>query len=348
MFGLNFDTKNDAAENSIMQTITIAVSAILIAAGLVTAPGLINNARDSNVKNDLSNLAYAQEYLSSDSGKYTSSVSALTSQQGIKTTLSSKSEVGVFSGSDCYAIFGKSSSGKYFYRTSNSGDVKTVSLPWSATKPAGYPANCTYPASASAAVVSRVTNLISYSIPTASQPFEPEFGGATGTTSFLNDGSINTPYQRSTWTSAAGLSGFPAVVLSPRVNEPMKANTKYTFSMWVRSSVPVTDTSNMTLFTFGDKGAQSPGGQGPYLEANKWTRISYTFTTQDAANSSWPQYRLSGETIKKFVPGATLDATQAIMTEGEVDYDFANGDSTGWSWNGTPGNSTSSGYPNVH
>lgn len=51
----------DGGENSIMQTITIAVSAILIAAGLVTAPGLINNARDNNARIDLANLAYAQE-----------------------------------------------------------------------------------------------------------------------------------------------------------------------------------------------------------------------------------------------------------------------------------------------
>ena len=41
---------NDIAENSIMQTISIAVSAILIAAGLITAPSLINNARDVNAK----------------------------------------------------------------------------------------------------------------------------------------------------------------------------------------------------------------------------------------------------------------------------------------------------------
>jgi len=62
--------RNDAAENSIMQTITIAVSAILIAAGLVTAPGLINNARDNNAKTDLANIAYAQSFVQGISGQY--------------------------------------------------------------------------------------------------------------------------------------------------------------------------------------------------------------------------------------------------------------------------------------
>jgi len=65
-----FYLKDDRAENSIMQTITIAVSAILIAAGLVTAPGLINNARDNNAKTDLANIAYAQEFVLSVQGTY--------------------------------------------------------------------------------------------------------------------------------------------------------------------------------------------------------------------------------------------------------------------------------------
>lgn len=53
-----------------MQTITIAVSAILIAAGLVTAPGLINNARDNNARTDLDNIAFSQEFALGSSGEY--------------------------------------------------------------------------------------------------------------------------------------------------------------------------------------------------------------------------------------------------------------------------------------
>jgi len=60
----------DAGENSIMQTISIAVSAILIAAGLITAPSLINNARDVNARSDLANLAMAQEYALANDGQY--------------------------------------------------------------------------------------------------------------------------------------------------------------------------------------------------------------------------------------------------------------------------------------
>jgi len=66
--------EDDAAENSIMQTISIAVSAILIAAGLITAPSLINNARDVNAKQDLANIALAQEYAIANDGYYYSNL----------------------------------------------------------------------------------------------------------------------------------------------------------------------------------------------------------------------------------------------------------------------------------
>jgi len=66
--------RSDSAENSIMQTITIAVSAILIAAGLVTAPGLINNARDNNARTDLANIAYTEEFVLSSVGDYSENI----------------------------------------------------------------------------------------------------------------------------------------------------------------------------------------------------------------------------------------------------------------------------------
>ena len=63
-------TRDDRGENSIMQVISIAVSAILIVAGLVTAPSLIQSARNTNAQNDLANIAYVEEYVNSNSGAY--------------------------------------------------------------------------------------------------------------------------------------------------------------------------------------------------------------------------------------------------------------------------------------
>ena len=51
----------DRAESSIMQTITVAVSAIVIAAGTVTMPGIINSQKENTVKSQLGNVAFAEE-----------------------------------------------------------------------------------------------------------------------------------------------------------------------------------------------------------------------------------------------------------------------------------------------
>jgi type II secretory pathway pseudopilin PulG len=140
---------DDKAENSIMQTITIAVSAILIAAGLVTAPGLINNARDSNARTNLANIAYAQEYEFADSGRYLPTISALNSGEGIKLTVDAQSRVGMLTNDsgkeNCYTAFSESTSGRVFFRSCDSTVVREVPSAWPTTAPAGFPASITWP-----------------------------------------------------------------------------------------------------------------------------------------------------------------------------------------------------------
>lgn len=64
--------KNDAAENSVMQTISIAVSTILVAVGLMAVPNMLRNAQDDNARADIDNLAYAEEFVLADTGRYLS------------------------------------------------------------------------------------------------------------------------------------------------------------------------------------------------------------------------------------------------------------------------------------
>ena len=128
----------DSAENSIMQTISIAVSAILIAAGLITAPSLINNARDVNAKGDLANLAYAEEFHLADQGVYSGDLTALKNIKGselpggVKATYSqdvADFNIQVGTGTDGDATFSavvKSDSGKFFKRTSDNTTVTQV------------------------------------------------------------------------------------------------------------------------------------------------------------------------------------------------------------------------------
>lgn len=135
--------KNDSAENSIMQTITIAVSAILIAAGLVTAPGLINNARDNNATGDLANIAYAEAAVESNStimafdnhpdstyrllenpGEDGSAVKFTTS--GYQKNKNGAGRILVSVQGNNWVGFTKSSSGKVFMRTSQNSNTVLV------------------------------------------------------------------------------------------------------------------------------------------------------------------------------------------------------------------------------
>lgn len=132
-----FDLRNrlaaDTAENSIMQTITIAVSAILIAAGLVTAPGLINNARDNNARTDLANIAFSQEFNLANTGTYAADLDALqlsaeaaidAGTSGPRLTLSGGVDVEIFNAdADGYTVIAISQSGKVFHRLSGNGQV---------------------------------------------------------------------------------------------------------------------------------------------------------------------------------------------------------------------------------
>ena len=133
--------RDDRAENSIMQTITIAVSAILIAAGLMTAPGLIINARDNNARTDLANLAYAQEWALANNTKYYENVqpgepnslfdktTGSELSTGISYTLSggveNQSALVCKSGGWHYLMKATSGSGKTFYITDGSSAVST-------------------------------------------------------------------------------------------------------------------------------------------------------------------------------------------------------------------------------
>jgi hypothetical protein len=142
---------DDEAENSIMQTITIAVSAILIAAGLVTAPGLINNARDSNATGDLANIATGEEFYIAQTGEYSDSLLAVTTQDNARVVLSSPYTTAIIRSDDgkTTVTFAYSKSGKMFWRSSDSSVTHSFNAnDWVAgyPAPAGYPSNVDFPA----------------------------------------------------------------------------------------------------------------------------------------------------------------------------------------------------------
>jgi len=133
--------KMDGGENSVMQTISIAVSVIIFAVGLINAPGLINSAKDSNATNDISNLVLAEESVLAESGKYLTGLDkgvpeSLFAQSNLKVTLSGgvkNHSIVVCEKPQAFLIKATSAAGKTFYRSSfstlTSTDITKITIP---------------------------------------------------------------------------------------------------------------------------------------------------------------------------------------------------------------------------
>jgi hypothetical protein len=337
---LNFES--DAAENSIMQTITIAVSAILIAAGLVTAPGLINNARDNNTTGDLANLAYAQEFQLSDTGKYAATLSDIQANSSgdnkIKLTLSSKSVLGMVTGSDCYALFGQSSSGNYFIRTSASANTIAVGKTWSTTKPAGYPANCAYPTTAVDALGSKITNLATNgSLESGNTDgYNGYYGGPLSTTTEDHYGSTGTTSLKLTTNSSVQNQPQGMIYETPNASTIGGA---YVGSAWIKCAAGV-----KADFGFRVDNSQESSPDSFTCTGN-WERhsIQYNINGLTTAGASGVQFRYIG------IPpvGTTAYFDDIQIESGTVLHDYIDGSSTNAKWDGVKNNSTATGYSKV-
>ncbi|HEY8992463.1 MAG TPA: carbohydrate binding domain-containing protein [Candidatus Microsaccharimonas sp.] len=71
-----------------------------------------------------------------------------------------------------------------------------------------------------------------------------------------------------------------------------------------------------------------------------WQRVSLTFTAPATTGKIGIQYVHSPAEA-----GVVIWGDAAMCTQGATVYDYADGSSTGWTWNGTADNSSSIGYP---
>lgn len=129
---------NDRAENSIMQTIGIAVSAILVATGLVSMPGIVNGGRDNAARQDLRSVVTAETFAFSSSGAYlplSASDPSLASTAGVKLSQSAYragAGIAVVVAADglSYTAYARSDSGALFTATSAATDpIAAASAP---------------------------------------------------------------------------------------------------------------------------------------------------------------------------------------------------------------------------
>lgn len=161
-------------------------------------------------------------------------------------------------------------------------------------------------------------------------------GGPTGITSNFyrrEASSVATGDSIRIWVVGAGTSAIPA---SP--------NTTYMFSGYMRSSFYLTDGIDIRVQQSNSGGSTTSDLTGPSSTPqapNVWQRVVRFFTT--GSDTAYVRPKLEFLGLTGAPTGSTFEATAFMMVQGTGLYDYHDGSSSGWSWNGTAHNSTSTG-----
>ena len=141
---------------------------------------------------------------------------------------------------------------------------------------------------------------------------------------------------RTLWSVIAVGAGHSSGMNAGSIAAPV--GKTYTASVWVRANQLVP--TAMIRVQYGSV-PTSADGPAVTIQPNQWTRLSVTFTTKELATGFYVQGRIND--LSGLSDGLTFDVTNYMLTEGDTLFNYADGDSSGWSWSGTRGASTSSG-----
>ncbi len=137
-----------------------------------------------------------------------------------------------------------------------------------------------------------------------------------------------------------GASGYTAAMALTPSSTSLRVNAgeKVQWSLWVYS----TKAGTPTVYWQGSKvsdGTYTGGSSGtPSVPANTWTKVSGTHApAMDVYVTNAGLYNFT------VVSGDTLWFDEFMITKGDSLPGYADGNSTDWTWNGTPDNSTSTG-----
>jgi prepilin-type N-terminal cleavage/methylation domain-containing protein len=173
-------------------------------------------------------------------------------------------------------------------------------------------------------------------------------GGVSGTNTRETSGgpaAVGDAFFRRTITTGPPTSGLTLAANGTGTDGvPVTGGLTYNFSMYTRTSVTLgTNTNRISLYEYDASGNSITSGSGSYIpiDANVWNRVSRTHTV--GPTTAFVRIRVIFDNISQAPADSTFDMTGVMVTPGSTMYTYADGNTTGWSWSGTPNNSTSSG-----
>ncbi|MGW8431677.1 hypothetical protein ACWGJ9_11340 [Curtobacterium citreum] len=337
-----------AATDPILVIAAIAVSLVLLVGGGFAVSGLVGNAHDSNAKQDVGRVATAERMRAADGGAFSDSFAELNAA-GAKAQLSDGVRAGVLAGTDCFAAFTKAPTGTVYTATSSRAAPTAVATPWPATAPGSWPAGCSWPATEAEAMSSRVTNQVTN--PVGALPGDGStavLGTAFGPATLRQATGVPVPSGRGIAVVPTSGNGDNALTFGDETPERdvfrlgMQAGHTYTISGSLYLQAPQAGPTyagrarGITVFTTGAYFSEVNSEQAPNTAGVH--HVAMTVTIPKEASDSFV----------RFYNGSTNTAdvavwTEMMVTEGTADYAFGSGDTTGWSWTGTPNRSPSTG-----
>ena len=168
--------------------------------------------------------------------------------------------------------------------------------------------------------------------------------GNGSTTVQTSGGYSGNNFYRMSWSTGATAVGRGAEHGQTNTATTIKPNTGYAASVWVR--VTRVQTMTLALLYTGTSGSGISQPEGPQvtIQPNVWTRLTHTSTSPSGtAGLTARVYAASGGTA--WQSGDTLDVDGLFIAEGSTLYNYADGNTAGWAWNGAVNNSPSTGSP---
>lgn len=296
--------------------IVIVVIAILAAISIVAYTGIQNRAAAATLKSDLRGAATQLGIIQADASSYpigTVAPSSLKSSPG--TTFQYVS----IDGSDYCLTATSQRTGVAAYNISPSGGVREGA--------------CTGHAES----VTTITNMHpNPGIETSQTPF-----GGVGSSTIVRDSArahSGSSSLRVTMPSGSS-AGMSLLLTQPQFTSRYQPNTTYTVSAWVY--VP----SGTVDVRMSPQGPGRSGNTDPVARIattkDTWVRIYNTFTTGASGAGNADIYILNNVAVPS--SGQQFWVDDIMITQGSTLYTYADGSSSGWSWDGAQQASTSSG-----
>jgi prepilin-type N-terminal cleavage/methylation domain-containing protein len=320
--------------------IVIVVIAILAAVTIVAYNGISSRATVSSLQSDLENAAKRLKLDQVDLGTYPASAAAANGGAGLK----------------------PSAGTTYQYSVNNSVSPQTFCLTATKGTTSYYISNDGSPTSGGCAGhsvggIPTVTNMAFNPAATSSVSVEwsPRYSMNRTWVTGAGDGPIAglTTYSRSTQTSTVAGGGrgvdhrINIDLASPTVDVtwPVTNGVTITASTYVRSTV-ANSTAELKYRLHDGAGTWTSSivvcTPTNYTTPNTWIRLTCVITP------SVTGYIALTSRFEQSVPwtiGDTIDATGLLLSTGSTIYNYGDGNSSNWIWNGTTHNATSTGPP---